>query len=273
MDPLMTPELMAAPVAAHKATVGDGVRRLAAVLHRLRRSEDLKWSRRVAAVALAVLLGLGGGFLVLRLLPRGTPDYLHDDMDDVLGYTLLSDEFNRLPLEQRLALIKDLVQRLKTMSSSDSAAMAAFAATVRDEMRKQLEENIKRLAVDMMDTYAKQYESVDAGDRDKFLDDSIVGFTRLMEDISGEKSGLPEGDGERVAKVKEQAKKDEAAMKKDDHGLTAKRASAFFKFVHKDEDKVSDPVQRGRMTRFMRDMTRHLRNEDISTGRSMDGPG
>jgi hypothetical protein len=140
-------------------------------------------------------------------------------------------------------------------------------------MRKQLEENVKHLAVDMMDTYARQYEAVEGADRDKFLDDSVVAFTRMMEDISGEKSGLPEGDSERVAKVKEQAKKDQAAMKKDDHGLTAKRAAAFFKFVHKDEDKVSDPVQRGRMTRFMRDMTRHLRNEDVSTGKAMDGPG
>ena len=37
--------------------------------------------------------------------------------------------------------------------------------------------------------------------------------------------------------------------------------------------KVSDPVQRGRMTRFMRDMTRHLRDQDPATGKPIDGPG
>lgn len=34
-------------------------------------------------------------------------------MDEVLNYTLLTDEFNNLPVDKRLELLKDLIDRLK----------------------------------------------------------------------------------------------------------------------------------------------------------------
>ena len=46
----------------------------------------------------------------------------------------------------------------------------------------------------------------------------------------------------------------------------------FFEFIHNDQDQVSDPQQRGRNAKFMRDMTRHLRGRDIATNQPVDGP-
>src|SRR5262245_2577613 len=61
------------------------------------------WRWRVARyTTLAVLLLSGSlaAYLLLRPVPQ--PDYAADPMDDVLNYTLLTDEFNKLPVDKRL---------------------------------------------------------------------------------------------------------------------------------------------------------------------------
>lgn len=235
--------------------------------------EQRKLSKRVGALAGLTLLLAGGMWGIFSLVPRSEPDYLSDEMLGILDYTLLGDDFNNLPIERRLELLRELVQRMKTLSGDDSVAMAAFAATVDKEMRRQMERNIKRLAVDTIDIYAQDYAKVPPEKQSEFLDDAVLGFTRMMEDIAGEKSPLPEGDGERLAAVKEQAKKDEEKFREDSSRPTARRVSQFFEFIHNDQENVSDPVQRGRNAKFMRDMTRHLRGQDVSTGKPVDGPG
>src|SRR5262245_35712609 len=117
--------------------------RLREILRRALHDESLRWARRTVAVLGAVVVLAGVTVGIASLWPRATPDYLEDDMDDVLDYTLLSEEFNNLPVQRRLELIKDLVQRLKTLSADDSAVMAAFAATIREQMRRQMERNVK----------------------------------------------------------------------------------------------------------------------------------
>lgn len=232
-----------------------------------------KLGKRVGVIGALLLLLVGGMWGIFALVPRSEPDYLSDDMTDILDYTLLSDDFNNLPIEKRMELLKELVQRLKTLSGDDSAAMAAFAATIKKQMREQIERNLKRLAVDTMDIYAKDYASTPPEKQSEFLDGAVIGFTHMMEDIAGEKSPLPAGDAERLAAVKDQAKKDEKNFREGDSRPTARRVAKFFEFIHNDQENVSDPIQRGRNAKFMRDMTRHLRGEDIATGKPIDGPG
>jgi hypothetical protein len=220
-----------------------------------------------------VLLLVAGMWGIFALVPRGEPDYLEDDMQDILDYTLLSDDFNKLPIERRMELIKELVERMKTLSGEDSAAMAAFAATIKKEMRIQMERNIKRLAADTIDIYASDYAKTPPEKQREFLDDAAIRFTHMMEDVAGENSPLPEGDSERLAAIKEQAKKDEEQFREEDSRPTAGRVARFFEFIHNDQENVSDPVQRGRNVRFMRDMTRHLRGQDLATGKPVNGPG
>src|ERR1043165_1788806 len=101
---------------------------------------------RIGAAAGAMAIGVGAYF-AFRPVPM--PDYATDNLDDVLGYTLLTDEFNKLPIKKRLELIAALVGRLKDMSAGDSVLMASFAAGIAGAAREQMMENASRLAVDV----------------------------------------------------------------------------------------------------------------------------
>src|SRR5437868_6654940 len=96
------------------------------------RADPARWSRfrRIGVVAASIVLVGGGTGLYFWLRPVPQPDYLNDGLDDVLNYTLLTDEFNRLPVEQRMKLIGELVARFKSMSTNDSVLMAEFAAGI-----------------------------------------------------------------------------------------------------------------------------------------------
>jgi len=275
MESLLAPEPMAAGQSVPKAVVSKqpAQDQLNAIYKRLRHSEDMKWVRRVGGLAVVLamlLLGIWGG---IQLMPRHQPDFLNDDLGDVLKFTLLTDDFNKLPLDERMKLLKELIQRMKTMSADDAPMMAAFAAGLKEKMKRQVERNVKKLAADMIDGYAKDYAGVEPDKADEFLDDAIIGFTHLMEDVAGEKSPLPEKDGDRLTTIKNQAKKDEQKLREDKSPMSAARAAKFFEFIHKDESSVADPQQRGRSAKFMRDMTRHMRGQDIATGKPKDGPG
>jgi len=262
-----------APVPHGKGTALERavVSQVKAGVARFRKDPELKWVRRVSATAGVLLVVLIGTWAATRLMPTPKPNFLDGDLGDVLEFALLSDDFNKLPLDERMRLLKDLVQRMKTMSADDAPIMAAFAAGIEKEMRRQLETNVKKLAADMIDEYAADYSTVPPEKASEYLDDAVIRFTELMEDVAGEKSPLPRDEKERLAVIKTQAKKDEERMREDTSKLTAGRAARFFEFVHKDDDAVSSPVQRGRTVRFMRDMTRHLRGQDPSTGKPLKG--
>lgn len=234
-----------------------------------------QWSRRpvrraTLAGALVVLLG-GSAVTAWALMPRRVPDPLVDDLEDVLDFALLTEDFNRLPLAQRLALIKGLVERLKGMSGQDSALMAAFAAGIMGPAREQLRVNAERLAVDLWDDYARRYQDVGSADRAAFLDGAFIEFTKQMEDIAGVSDEKP--DSQRLADGERQAQRDAQRAREQDSGLTDRRVNGFFGFMHERGSKVANPEQRGRMARFSRDMTRHLRGQDLDTGQPRDPAG
>lgn len=232
-----------------------------------RSSENRRLARRLVVFAAAVVLLTTGAITAVALMPTRVPDALEDDMDDVLAFALTNDEFNSLPLEERLKLIRDLVERFKTMSGADSAAMAAFASTIEGRIRKQMEKNVKRLGVDLMDYYADGYASVPPEKQGRYLDEAIVNMTRLMEELTGEDSGLPDDDDERLAELQRQARRDQAWMEKNrPRDMEAGRVVPFIEFLQRDAAQTADPAQRSRVTKFGRDMTRHLRGQDIATG-------
>lgn len=227
--------------------------------------------RRAAVAAALIVVMAGGAGLAVALWPRRVPDYLNDPIDEVLDFTLLTSDFNNLPLEQRLALIKDLVHRLKNASAEDSMLMAAFAATIREKARKQLEENAQRLALDMLDSYAIEYTDVPDDRRAAFLDEKIIEFTTLMQEISGEKGGLSDDPEERLAQIKRQARRDQEAMRRRSGPMRAERVAGFLGFLNEGPGELTDPRQQARMTRFTRDMVRHLRGQDLATGKPRGG--
>ncbi|MBL8764974.1 MAG: hypothetical protein JNM07_11955 [Phycisphaerae bacterium] len=225
-----------------------------------------------AAVALVLAMVGGGTFAYLELRPRPMPNVATDDLDSVLDYALMTEDFNRLPVDKRLDLIKDLIARLKSVTAEDSSALAMFATSIMGAAREQLMKNAGRLGADVMDQYAKEYVQVPADDRGAFLDDKLIEFTKMMEQLTGQ--NMKESETERLAMAKKQAKRDyDRARSSADQQLTRDRAARFFQFIHRQGDQMAaDAEQKGRLTRFMRDMTRHLRGQDPSTGKPV-GPG
>lgn len=224
-----------------------------------------KKARRVGAIAGGVLaLGIGVGlFLWLRPVPQ--PDYLNDPLDEVLNFTLLTDEFNNLPIGERLKLIGDLRKRLGAMSSGDSALMAAFAAGIMGAAREQLEENASKLALDMMDQYAVKYSRVPEEEKTQFLEDSYIDLVETLEAVGG--VTRPKTREERLADAKRDAQRQEDRIRSRDRETTGEFAGRGFGFLAETVGEQSTVHQRGRLSGYMRDLGRHFRGEDVNTGK------
>jgi hypothetical protein len=232
-----------------------------------KRKKTMRWVWGGGASAFLLVAGLGWWIWG----PRLQPDYDSAAIDDLFDYTLMSNEFNNLPIEERMKLLSKLVSRMKGMDAEDSMLLAAFASGIGGKMRKQLEENASRIAIDLWDKHAKDYDNVKPEDREKFLDDAFVDFTKTMEELVGQPSDkTPE---ERVAEAKSQAKRDmDWAKKNPDRMPNGKMIGTAFSIMNNNVGGHAAPEQKVRGQQMMRDMVRHFRGQDITTGKPKD-PG
>lgn len=137
--------------------------------------------KRMSAAVLALLIGGAGAIAWSQLRIQPPPDYETARLDVLFEYTLLTDDFNRLSVEERLALIGQLIDRLKAMGTNDSLLLAMFASTIMGEMRAQLEENISRLAIDVADKFALEYDpNIPELEKQQYLEDVFVDMQRLF---------------------------------------------------------------------------------------------
>jgi hypothetical protein len=214
--------------------------------------------KHTALIGIPLLLPLGlGAFFIFK--PMSKPDYQRDGLRRVMTYTLLTDQFNRLPIEERVKLISQLVARFKGMSSSDSVLLAAFAAGIQGEARKQMEENASKMMVDLWDKYASQYAGVGKEDRTAFLDRTIVDLQKLMEGMGGETRDMT--DEQRLAEAKEQAKRDEKRMA-GSGALPTRAMGRMMEVMNGNIGSHASPAQRARGLAMMGDMMNHLRGHD-----------
>lgn len=218
-------------------------------------------------VAGTLLVGGGiGAYFVFR--PTPVPDYATAPMGKVLDFTFLTDEFNKLSVEQRVKLIGDLVKRVKGMGGQDSVLMAAFAAGISGKAREQLEENASRLMLDMMDSFAAGYKGVSPEEKGEFIDQKVVEMVRLMSQVAGEESD--QTDEEILADARRQAERDEKFMKSGN--MTGNMAGRMFTTLNNGVGSHSTPHQKARVGNFLRDMTRQLRGQDLKTGKPLPKP-
>lgn len=227
------------------------------------------WARRAARNTLLAFAGvvlLAIAVLILRPTPK--PDFGSAAMNDVLNFALLTEDFNRLPVQQRLDLMKELTARLRGMSGEDSAAMAMFAAAVEGPMREQMMRNASLLAADVWDSYATQYTSVPPGDRPEFLDKTFVEFGKMLESLGGEPRDI--SDAKRIEEARAQSKKD-AQEFKSGAGPGGGELARMSQMMQNTFGRFTPPQQQARGQQLMRDMTRHLRGEDLSTRRPTGG--
>lgn len=221
-----------------------------------------------AIAGVASLAGALGLYFALRPVPQ--PDYATDGLDQVFNYTLLTDEFNKLSVEDRLKLMGQLVQRLGSMSGSDSMLLSAFAAGIAGSARQQIERNVSMLMVDVWDKYAKDYPNVPEQDRGAFLEQSFVDFTKMMEAVGGKPRDV--SDEQRVAEVRKQSAKDRENLKNGKNSPPPAALAGMFGMMKNTIGGYANPAQQARGAQMMRDMTRHFRGQDLSTGKPLSGP-
>jgi hypothetical protein len=217
---------------------------------------------RLAAAAAVIALAVSA-WLIFRPVPK--PDYDTAPIDEIFNYTLLTDEFNKLPIEERVRLVGQIVTRIKNMSGSDSALLAAFAAGIMGQAREQIQENVSHMAVDLWDKYALDYAKVPDDQRGPYLENIALEFVKTMETIAGETSR--QSDQERLDEFRDQARREREAVKEGRRPVSGRQMSRLFDFANNDMGRTASPAQRQRGAQLLRDVTRHFRGEDISTGR------
>ncbi|MEO1534676.1 MAG: hypothetical protein AAFS11_03830 [Planctomycetota bacterium] len=226
---------------------------------------DPKQAKRIRG-ALGALGGLaiGGGMVwaVLTLMPVPKPDYDTGAIDDVLGYTLLTTEFDQLPLEERIDLIGQVVKRVESMNAEEGTLMAAFAAGIAGEAREQLEENAAGVMIDIWDEFAPGYQRItDAAEREAYLEQATADMIRLFERMDGDPT--EKTDDELLADAREQAERDRDRFTDPMRGPSTAGLARFATFMNREIGDRASPQQRARIARISRDMTRYLRGEDL----------
>jgi len=225
---------------------------------------------RVMLVASAVMITTSGAlaaWLVFRPVPK--PDYDAGRLDAVFNYTLLTDEFNRLPIEERIALIGQLVSRVKGMDGSDSVLMAAFAASIAGPARDQLVENASRVMVDLTDRAAASYDpGATKAERAAYLEGAVVDMMRSMNTMAADNTDAT--DAELLEDARRQAKRDAEQFRSGN--VSANDVGQFMGFLNSTMGQHTSAQQKLRMTRFGRDMARTLRGEDVDTGKPLSKP-
>lgn len=210
-----------------------------------------------AAILIAALLWAAGyWWFVARWRPP--PSIFDSPVSDVLGYLAL-DDFNELPLTERLRFLTEFADRFRGMSQSDSAIMSGFMAGLAGPAREQLTENARQLAKDILAEGASTYVNLPEAARAAFLDRWIVDWMKTGERIAtGEVEEKP--DGERLKEIKEDARED-ATRKRDPNRLPLlndRSATRFLDFWSSDVEKSSSPKEQGQITRFMEDLRKHV---------------
>jgi len=209
-------------------------------------------------VAVLLLLSVGVWWWV-AVRWRPPPNIFDTPVDDVLGYLAL-DDFNELPLDERMKFLLDLSNRFRSMESSDSAAMAGFFAGVTGPVRKQMTQNVRILARDILAQGAAGYFAVPPSDQGKYIDDWVVTWTKMGERITTGKES-DKTDKERLAGIRSQSDRNEERMKEREvPKLDEDGALGFMSIWQKEVEVTASPKQQGQISGFLQNVRKRYSN-------------
>lgn len=217
------------------------------------------WAGGALAICLAALL-----YFLLRPYPQ--PDYSTAGIDELFNFTLMKDEFNRLPIQKRLELLAMLRARIEKMGAGESALLAAFAAGIGGQARDQLEENISKLMVDIWDQHAAEYTRVPAADRPTYLDTTFISIVRAMQTVAGDTPR--ETDDQLLASARSDAQRGRQEIQSG-RGPGGRELGRLFDILNNGVGSHAAPEQRSRGQVMMRDMMRQIRGQDLQTGKPL----
>ena len=220
-------------------------------------------ARRALVAAGALLLAAGTVFGAVSLLPQRTPDYQTGGLDTLFNYTLLTEDFNKLPVQARVRLIGELAQRLRSMDTGESVLLAGFATQIAGTARDQLVRNGSKLMSDLTDDAASRYNpAASVEEREAFLEQAAVDFMTAMQTMTGDLGASDDSPEERFQQLQAQAQRDMAAGERGD--FSAQDSGRVVAFVNGTIGRNTSAAKKARMSFFARDLTRVLRGQDLS---------
>jgi hypothetical protein len=211
--------------------------------------------------------GLAAGAVIAlpALLPVRAPDAKRAPIVSVLDFALLDRDFNGLPLDERLALLRDLMARLRTMSAGDSALMAAFAAGVTGAAREQLETNVERLMVDLLDRHASAYAAAAEEDKEAAIEAAMLEMLGLTGELA-EGEADPSAARARLEEIRRAAKEDAQRAAERGVDYDPVRMVESYKMFQRGIGRHSTPQQQAKIQLFFRGATRWLRGQPVDGG-------
>lgn len=229
-----------------------------------------RWITRRMAIGAAITLAVAGGAiavvaLTIHLIPMARPDIWEGEISEISTF-IIEPEFNRLPTQERLNYLVEFAQRFRDFDQNDAAVLATFISDMNRRMREQAEENMRRLATDLMIENAQTYQNVPASERQAFLEKFIMDMEKLGETLINQERD--ETDEERLARLKRDAQRDRDREQKDASSrLDPGRVGSFFGMYEQMSAEGAQsgmsPVQKGQVARLILDLTRHMRGEKL----------
>ena len=201
-----------------------------------------------AAVALAAACASTGGWSSRW---RPPPSSFDSPVDSVVSYFTTPD-FNRLSVDERVAYLRDFVQRFRGMSQQDSALAAAFLAGVTGPVREQLAQNVRMLAKDILADGAARFVNLSETERGPFIDAWVVRWFRFAQTtVAGEDPGRT--DEEILASARAEVERGEGrqAERMAGRDLSPKAADRFLGFWGSEVEKASTPREQAQISRVM----------------------
>ncbi|MEE2971529.1 MAG: hypothetical protein VX672_00240 [Planctomycetota bacterium] len=211
-------------------------------------------------VALTVVTGGVWWWLDARWTPP--PSIFDSPVDDVLGYLAMED-FNELPLEERMRYLGQFASRFRGFQQEESAATAAFLAGVTGNTREQMRQNARVLAKDVLLEGAEGYFATPEAERGSYLDRWLAGWQRRAEEMAMGSARVMD-DEARATEIKEDAREDMARERdpNDLPQLDTRVTARFLGFWSNDIEAASTPREQGQIIRFMEDLRVHLALSD-----------
>ncbi|MCC6908391.1 MAG: hypothetical protein IT430_10655 [Phycisphaerales bacterium] len=224
----------------------------------------LREPRAIWAMSISGGLVLAGGAVlgILAMLPLPEPDVMGDDLHEVATFAMAED-FNRLTPRERISYLQKFFDRFRDFDEEDAAELSELIADLNFKLREQIEENMRRLAVDFLAESAMEYTNVPADEREAFLRNLLLELDKIGDGFSGRERDI--SDAERMAAMERQGKREqEHASEEIGSTVDPRGVNMIFNLYETEVSGKVPAVQRGAIARLMLDLTKIRRGQSIN---------
>jgi len=218
--------------------------------------------RRRWMAAAALLLAIVAALLIYQSVfghYRRPPSIFDAPVDNVFGF-MSEEEFNALSVDERMAIIRDILARFSGINQGDSAVAAAFLAGLTGPAMEKLANNARILGKDVLVEGATAWSNLTTeAEREAFIDQWIVKWVRFAEESTGRDTG--QTDQQVLDRMTRQAKRDVER----NQNIDADMAQQVIDFWRQDVASVTTPREQAQLYQFMPAIRDRLLNRGGNT--------